>query len=50
MLGSALSLWVLWFIAYATIYVAAGNTFLMQGENMWPFGKSGCHSASIQIC
>ncbi|GAA5878489.1 hypothetical protein JCM3774_006418, partial [Rhodotorula dairenensis] len=34
-----LSLWVLWFIAYATVYVLAGNTFLMQGENMWPFGK-----------
>ncbi|GAA5978335.1 hypothetical protein JCM10908_004319 [Rhodotorula pacifica] len=32
-----LSLWVIWFIAYATIYVTAGNSFLMQGTNMWPF-------------
>lgn len=36
----ALSLWVLWFGAYATIYVTAGNRFLMQGNNMWPFGKT----------
>ena len=40
----ALSLWVLWFAAYATIYFTAGNRFLMQGNNMWPFGKT--HSAA----
>ncbi|BGP29926.1 hypothetical protein JCM10296v2_001678 [Rhodotorula toruloides] len=49
--GISLTVWLGWAVGYIWLYIKAGNEFLMQGSNPWPYEQiSGAFSVLAPLC
>ncbi|BGP60106.1 hypothetical protein NBRC10512_006643 [Rhodotorula toruloides] len=49
--GISLAVWLGWAVGYIWLYIQAGNEFLMQGSNPWPYEQiSGAFSVLAPLC